>query len=114
MFGFPKSLKPKSVSVIDLSLDALDLTEILTSYCEYFIDRRINFLTHNDQTVRAFNEIRHLFQHLHPVHQWVVQNSQNKMVEKNSIIQSCDASFITSKGTNLNLIFNFLVYKKFF
>ena len=98
------SIKPKSISVIDLSLDALDLTEILTSYCEYFIDRSINFLTHNDQTARAFNQIRHLFQYLHPIHQWVVQNSQNEMVQKNSIIQSCVASFITSKGRNLNLI----------
>ena len=78
--------------------NAVDLTELMESYCHYFLKQTIIFKLHNEQTARTFTQIRKLFRHLNPIHQWVLLYSKDGQSRKTPVLQTCESPFISPKG----------------
>ena len=89
---------PGCTSFSECLFNAVDLTELMESYCHYFLKQTITFKLHNEQTARTFTQIRKLFQHLNPIHQWVLLYSKDDQSRKTPVLQTCESPFITPKG----------------
>ena len=89
---------PSCISFSECHLNSADLTELMESYCHYFLKQTITFKLHNEQTAKTFTQIRKLFQHLNPIHQWVLLYSKDDQSRKTPVLQTCESPFITPTG----------------
>lgn len=80
-------------------LDASDLTELMDSYFYFILEHPVTYKVHNKDTARTFAQIRKLFQHLHPIHQWSSIGIKDDQFIKTSSLQCCDSPFISHKET---------------